>query len=101
VRGVENVSCDLNRHKVTIAAYAPPHEVLRQLRKQFPRAEFWSPEPMVVPVKKNHPSKVTVIEPGARNTPVTVVDETGARHPEVPVQHVHAGPPPRRAVHVH
>ncbi|CAM6120990.1 unnamed protein product [Calypogeia fissa] len=104
VRGVENVSCDLNRHKVTIHGYAPPHEVLRILRKQFPRAEFWTPEPVVV-VQKNQgptPRKVTVVEPpGTRHTPVNVVDETGARHPEVAVEHVHGGPPPRQGVRVH
>lgn len=95
VRGVENVSCDLNRHKVVIHGYAPPHEVLRILRKQFPRAEFWTPEAVVV-VQKNQgptPRKVTVVEPpGTRHTPVNVVDETGARHPEVAVEHVHAVP---------
>lgn len=100
VRGVENVSCDLNRHKVTIQGYAPPSEVLRILRKQFPRAEFWSPEPVVL-VQKNQgptPRKVTVVEPPGKRV-VGVVDETGHKHPEVAVQHVKAGPP-RPAVRV-
>lgn len=103
VRGVENVSCDLNRHKVTIQGYAPPNEVLRILRKQFKRAEFWTPEPVVL-VQKNQgptPRKVTVVEPPGRgHTPVTVVDETGHKHPEVAVEHVKGGPPPRQ-VRVH
>lgn len=102
-RGVENVSCDLHRHKVTIHGYAPPHEVLRLLRKQFPRAEFWTPEPVVL-VQKNQgptPRKVTVVEPpGTRPTPVTVVDETGHKHPEVRVEHVKGVQAPRQGVRV-
>lgn len=102
-RGVETVSCDLNRHKVTIHGYAPPNEVLRILRKQFPRAEFWTPEPVVLVQKHQGPTprKVTVVEPpGTRHTPVTVVDETGHKHPEVAVEHV-KGLPPRQGVRVH